>query len=985
MNGSFIRAGFFVAFTVMAAATVARAQSISGTASDDSGAVLPGVTVEASSPALIEKVRTTVTDESGRYRIVSLSPGTYTVTFSLPGFGTAKRDGIELPTNFTATVNIVLSVGAIQETVNVSGTSPMVDVESTTKQTVITREIVDALPTARNLQSLASILPGVTTNSSGMAGGGRDVGGNTSLQQPSVLYRGNNNNIQLWDGYRMANAGGLSGAAVSIYPNDAAIQEQVFTTGTDSILVLTPAIQISLIPKDGGNTFHGLFFADYSHEPWNANNMSERLIGRGLQSVPTTYLVADMNGGVGGPIVKDTLWFYEAFRKQPVDLSITDIFYDADPGPLYKADLTRPAHDNGHLYNNSLRLTWQVSSKDKIAAWNTVQDKVRHNYFTTNGGTPDALPIQLTPKATNSTIRWTRIQSSKLLLEAGLGQSLQGFSVDPHPNVTPDMLAMTDLATGLAWNASPNGYGKISGPNHLYNGKVAATYATGSRELLVGMMLGRNRFPADLRRNGDVILNFNSGNPQSVTLRLPYRTSNSYFPDLGLFAQQRFTIGRATLMGGLRYDYFVSRVDDGTLPAGRWNPSQFFEGFTVVRFKDLSPRLGVAYDLFGNGKTAIKANVGRYIELEGTTTANNVNPQVTVGQTDTRTWNDLNGDYTIYNRDGSVQLAELGPTGNANFGKVIPSTTTQDPATRNGWNHRPSTVEFQTGVQHQLTSQLALDGTYYFRYLGNQLATQNTLISAADFTGPFCITAPASPLLPGGGGYPVCDLYDITARARPLVQNNVTFARNFGDGITNQYMGYNVGMTARVRAGTFFNAGLNGERRVYDTCDTPIPTGTNVPSVGSPEAQFCHQVTPFRPDVKIIGSHTLPGNFMLSGTFQFTSGPNITATWNAPNSIIAPALGRNLSAGATAVKAIQLIQPGTVYEAYLRQVDLRLSKRFAVGRYRLRGDVNLYNVFNADYINAINTAFSTASTSQYRRPTSVLSGRLFKIGGQIDF
>ena len=192
-------------------------------------------------------------------------------------------------------------------------------------------------------------------------------------------------------------------------------------------------------------------------------------------------------------------------------------------------------------------------------------------------------------------------------------------------------------------------------------------------------------------------------------------------------------------------------------------------------------------------------------------------------------------------------------------------------------------------------------------------------------------------------------------------------------------------MTARFGGGTFIQGGLNGQRRVYDTCNAPILSGTTINQADSPEAQFCHQVTPYRPDFKLAGSRALPGAVVISGTYQHSPGPQITATWNAPNSIIAPALGRSLSAGATATKSIQIIAPETRYLKDLTELDLRLSKRFTVGRYRFRADANLYNVFNSDFVSSINTTFSTTGGNQFMRPTGVLQGRLFKVGAQFDF
>jgi hypothetical protein len=203
-------------------------------------------------------------------------------------------------------------------------------------------------------------------------------------------------------------------------------------------------------------------------------------------------------------------------------------------------------------------------------------------------------------------------------------------------------------------------------------------------------------------------------------------------------------------------------------------------------------------------------------------------------------------------------------------------------------------------------------------------------------------------------------------------------------------MGFDVNLNARFGNGGFVQGGINEQRRVYDTCNAPMLSGTTVSQVGSPEAVFCHQVLPLRPDVKALASYALPHDIIISGTFQLSTGPNIVATWNAPNSLVASALGRNLAAcpatgTCTATKSVQLIAPGMVWGDYLNELDLRLSKRIRIGTWRLRGDLNLYNVFNSDFASTVNTTFSTAANNQFRRPTAVVQGRLFKIGGQIDF
>jgi len=966
--------------------SLAHAQTIAGTVRDESGAVMPGVTVEASSPALIEKVRAATTDSGGQYKIVNLSPGIYTVIFTLPGFNTSRREGIELTGNFTATVNTDLKVGSIEETVTVSGNSPLVDVQSLTKQTVFTREVLDALPAAHNIQSAAVLIPGVTV--SGLVGtSGRDVGGNSKLQQPSLAFRGTTFSITRWDGFHLSNLTIQgAGGGTSFYVNDAAAQELVYTSGAESAEMAHPGLYVDLVPKDGGNKYNGYLFMDYTHGPWSASNLSDDLKARGITNVAHVEQISDFNPGIGGPIKKDKLWFYAAYRYEVADSTVVDSYYDKNPAPyLYEADLSRPAHDNGKIPNETFRLTWQASSKDKVQFWFTNQNKYRPIYGVNASITPDAAGSQRTKYAMPITTKWSRAQSNRLLLDGGFAIAKGHFDNGYQSSVTTSydrvtiqntpIYAITDSANGKSFGASVAGYSAVIWDQRV--GRFAATYVTGSHALKSGIDVGSGNTPRPSWYTGDVTMTFNNGLPNAVTLRIPRNYSGGYFPELGLYVQDRWTVRRATITGGVRYDYFLGTVGDGTLPPSRWNAEQFFPGFELQHMKDLSPRLGIAFDVFGNGRTAVKFSGARYVEPLATETQLANNPQTTIGVTDTRTWNDRNGDFTIYNKDGSLQSDELGPTGNANFGKLVPSTNTRDPLTLNGWNARGSTVEWQAVVQHQLSTRTAVSGGYYFRYIGNQTAVDNTLIGPSDFSGPFCITAPLNADLPGGGGYPVCGLYDITPAARPLVQNNTTFARNFGQGTIDHYQGYDVNANVRFARGTFINAGVNMQTRLLDTCDPTV--------VDSPEARFCRTETPYRPDFKLAVSHTLPAAIVVSGAYQLSTGPNITASWAAPNSVIAPALGRNLSAGATATKTVSLIEPGTQWGQYLNQVDLRVSKRFTAGRYRLRADANLYNVFNNDFVNSVNTTFSTTASNQFMRPTNVLQGRLFKIGGQIEF
>ncbi|HUR35129.1 MAG TPA: carboxypeptidase regulatory-like domain-containing protein [Vicinamibacterales bacterium] len=957
------------------------AQTIAGTVRDSSGAVLPGVTVEASSPALIEKVRTVVSDGAGQYQIVSLVSGTYTVTFTLPGFNSIRREGIQLSENFTANVSAELKVGSVEETIVVSGSSPVVDVQSIGAQKrVMTREVLDTIPIARNIAAAGVLIPGATV--SGASNGGRDVGGNAAMQQATITYHGSADQIIAWEGVRLNNMDG-NGNGQSVVANDGSLQEISYTTGIDTIELAEGGIRVNQVPRDGGNRLNGSAYADFTHTPWQWSNLRTNLTDRGITNVTKVYLLRDLNGSVGGPIRRDHLWFFVSGRYNVFDTTYVDSYFNRNPTPFaYVPDLSRPGHDDGVVPNWTGRLTSQLGSKDKVTFWFSDQRKYRTHYNISASITPEATAVQHTPYSAVYITKWVRTQTSRLLFDVSLGILDSHYDLDYQPGTTPTTLSYTDQANGKFTGAYS------AGESHLWSSMetlpFSATYVTGSHAIKAGGSIGAAQHRNIRLYNGDVTMTLNGGIAQSATLRASQDSRESLWPDLQFFAQDKWTYRRVTMNLGLRYDDLTGYAPPNDLPANRWMPARHFERTDIQHWKDVDPRVGVAIDLFGTGRTALKAGIGRFVAKVGSTTVAQNAPQATIGPTDVRTWRDLNGDFTIYNADGTLQAEELGASSNANFGKIIPSTTETDPSTLRGWNSRGKSWEYSTSVQHELRPGVVLYGGYYLRRFGNDVVTDNTLIDASSFTGPFCVTAPTSQDLPGGGGYQVCGLYDITAAARPLVHNFITKASSVGD-IRNTYKGFDIGTNAQLPRGTFVNAGLNFQNRHLDACNAPMLSGTTVYQVDSPESRFCDQQFPFRPDFKLLGSTRLPYDMQVSATFQVASGPNITATWQAPNAIIAPALGRNLAAGATATKSIQLIEPGTGYGDTLFQTDVRLSKRIRLGPIRIRGDVNLYNLFNSNFASTLNSNFSTSASNQFLRPTNVLQGRLFKIDAQIDF
>ena len=442
---------------------LARAQSVfTGTVKDTSGAVMPGVTVEAASPVLIEKVKSTITDESGLYRIVDLRPGTYTLTFTLPGFNTVTREGIELQSNFTATINIELGVGTLQESVTVSGASPVVDVSQNVKQQVLSREVLDAVPTAKTIQGIGQLVLGVTLNSP-------DVGGSRAMQQTYFAIRGTGGaqSVVLVDGL-MTN--GLMGdGAVQAYHNEAMSQEMVYQTAGGSAETLTGGITMNLVPKDGGNQFRGGAKWAKSPESWQGDNFTPELEAMGVTGVDKIKHFEEFNIEQGGPIIKNKLWFFGAFRQAYYDKPIANTFQTDGSLPYPQAAAACTISKNCEqgvsdekMANPVARLTWQISERNKFAVYSDRALRLRGHAMGSLTDPNTASVIWNTPNFSTGSAKWTSTLSSTLLLEVGTSFNRERYDNLYQPGIYAERgtaawyrnARKNDTSTSYLWNAS---------------------------------------------------------------------------------------------------------------------------------------------------------------------------------------------------------------------------------------------------------------------------------------------------------------------------------------------------------------------------------------------------------------------------------------------------------------------------------------------------------------------------------------------------
>ena len=353
---------------LMPAAALAQA-SIVGTVKDASGAVLPGVTVEASSPALIEKTRSVTSSGTGQYSIEELRPGTYTVSFTLPGFTTVRREGIELSGSFIATVNADLKVGGVTETITVSGEAPVVDVTSARNQQVISGDTVSEIPSSRQYSAFTHLIPAINVQQNDFAGS------NPALYSVFQIHGGRRNEGQvLVDGMN----GGYQGMGVSGYvPEVGNSQEVVFTLSGGLGEATTGGPQMNIVPKQGGNTFAGNFFVSGTGDPLQGTNLTPELQAQGLIATNSIKKLWDVNPAFGGPIFRDKLWFYGTFRYQVSRQNVASMWVNGNAGDgtkwTYDPILVEQAVDDGTWKNGSARITWQATPRNKISAWSSVQ------------------------------------------------------------------------------------------------------------------------------------------------------------------------------------------------------------------------------------------------------------------------------------------------------------------------------------------------------------------------------------------------------------------------------------------------------------------------------------------------------------------------------------------------------------------------------------------------------------------------------------
>ena len=986
---------------LLAAPIVAGAQTlgtIAGSVRDVSGGVLPGVNVEVSSPALIEKARSVVTDGTGLYRIVNLPPGTYTVTFTLQGFNSVRREGIEVSPSFTATIDADLRVGDIQETVTVTGESPIVDVQSAALTRSVDAQQFKELPSGGSWVQMAALIPAVRA-------GNVDVGGVLGDQTGAqVEAHGSRpgDGVSMIDGLRIGNmylSSNLTNMSLSpllFNQVDVQLSGQLAETGTNGVIM-------NAVPRAGGNRFSGSALVNGSGPSLQGSNVTSDLQERGLRGASTTLKkLYDINGAVGGPIKQDKVWFYVTSRYFTNEYYLASRFFPQDVSAIQRVnDESRQAYGGTYTYDNNGRVTWAISDKQKVSGWYAYQYKVDPNWLIQIFNiSPEAARVT-TWHTQLSTTKWTYVPTSRLLFEAGImaGESPDTIALDPErvgscPSqgaLAPRCIAIVEQTAQNFTYRAPTGFDFDDRlPSQSFN--TSMSYVTGSHNAKIGVELQRGHFwrGDNNESTGGLWYITTAGVPAFVTIQAPlsgWQDNLNY--NLGIFAQDRWTMNRVTLSGGIRFDLLNESTEPFTAAPHRWIPGRNFT-FAAVEdvpnWKDINPRASVAYDLFGNGRTALKASASRGVEQDSIRFARANNPATTVQTQTNRSWNDSlfgAGDPRTGNFMPDCDLTlgtpngECGPWLTPDFGSSRPGTV-YDRSIMEGWGVRPWNWEFSAGIQHEIVPRLSVSVGYFRRVNGNFHVTDNEALGRGDFT-EYAVTVPSDARLPNSG-QSVSGLFD--PNSNPPARNVVKDASEFG---TQQlhWDGVDVTLDARLRNGLIVQGGVSTGKTTSDNCDIV----DDAPEVlGAQSAAFCHQETPYLPQYKALASYTLPWyGVRVSGTFQSLPGPQVVANTIYSNSLTAPftrATMTTLARPFTLGQAnINVIEPGTVYGDRLNQVDLRLTKIVNIGRGRVDLNVDFYNAFNSDAVTLELGSLGPA----WRLPLTVIQPRFVKFSARWDF
>ncbi|MDH5714818.1 MAG: TonB-dependent receptor [Candidatus Aminicenantes bacterium] len=896
--------------------------TITGRVADETDAVLPGVTVTLSSEALITATKVTTTNEYGVYKFIALPPGTYDVKFELEGFQPNEQRGIKISAYFVARVNVVLTMAALEEVITVTGESPAVDVSSNVISTSVDRDLLDHIPSGRDIWVIAEQVPGVVQDR-------YNIGGTESAQQSAGFLHGSQAQQEFsFDGLSNNWPGGHGGYVMVYFDYDSFEEVQALTSAAPAEIG-TGGLYMNMITKSGGNDFHGTTTFLYEPGSWQGNNVTPEMEDMGITTANPVEHILNFSPTLGGPIIKNKMWFFGSYLRYDINTQILG---------MLRPDGT-PEVDVNHQTNAMAKVTTQINPTNKLMAMyyfnyqNRFYRREGYAFIEEKASWRQIEPAHIVQG------QWTSILPKDILLDVRLGYVTHVFPLERQPEVQPtDISRVDDIRSTLMGSADY--YHWHTAPRTQFNTSLSYFsdyFLGGSHDIKFGTEYSRQHTYYDMNVNGDMVMHFYDGVPGYVLTLAPVEEQISKFNTFSAYLQDSFSIGnRLTINAGVRFEYFQGYNPAQGSPAGVFWPARSYPAEkNIPNWKNVVPRFGVSFDLFGDGKTALKASFSRYTQMEGARLPQTLNPNSMFWEV--RPWNDSNGNLF-------AELDELLPPvavgGGVNV-SLDPNTT------------RPLSDEVTVGIEHQVGEDLALAATYYYRKNFNWMGMVNQAVPIDSFT-PVSVSAEGKTITVYNQDPATLGLVDRVITNIPEFYENyhgfeVTARKKFSNR-WQMLVGYTRGRTL----------GYYAEAR-WGFQDTNDPNNlVNIKDAYHPQD---------RTNIfKLQGTYFFPMDITLSANYRYYTGEPVTR-WLAVS---------GLNQGPVNVA----LEPrGTFRYDNVSILDLRVSKIFTFDKFSLEAMLNVFNAFNSDAV----VGMVTSVGPWYGRPYKLLSPVIAGFGVRLSF
>jgi len=923
---------------------------IFGRVADQSGAVLPGATVVLTSPALIQPL-STVAAASGAYRFPNLGIGVYTVTFELTGFKRVIRTDVRVQAGFNAEVNGRLELSSVQETVTVTGESPIIDVRSNTLGTNFGKELLEAIPSARDPWVILEQTPGMVMSV-------QNVGGNISGQQASFGAHGSSSNQQ-WnlDGATITDM--AAGSSPTYFDFDSFEEIQITTAGGDASQEAS-GVAINFVTKGGGNQLKGSGRLFDANKRFQSSNAPAEVIAQGGGAGNPLKNVIEYGVEVGGPIVKDKAWFWGALSRQSIQVGVLGFLKAGAPTGSTNADDLET--DETILNNQNLKLNYGWTARHKTTFLYSRGDKVRNAR-----GASSTTRIEATNRQTGPTnyykIEHQWVASDRLMLESEYSYNNAGFKLDFHKDelATVQRLLYVDQGSlltrsgSLSDNIRPTYEGRLDGNYFLPH------FLGGDHSTKFGARWRSTPYQTISQTGGGATARIRSSGIHEVDVTRDGDTNREMW-QYSLYFSDSYKVNRATLTWGVRYD----RQDDRAIAANiaanpilpDLLPAVSFSGADGgAVYNDIAPRIGLAYDLRGTGQTVAKVSAARYYGL-GIYTAGSISP---TGQTTlSYFWNDLNNDLFVTRNEIDFGRG-FRATPSANYDPTNPASVVSpnrvDPKLEND-----ITDEFVGGIDHELMPNFAVGISYIWRRYHNFQGDYRNA-TPGEYA-PVTFTAPC--------GNALCEQATYTAtyfqRATPLPAGTVL--RN--NQASRDYNGIEVTARKRFSRNWLMNSSftLNSTVLAYDTA-TDFSTSSDPTNFDFTNGADSSGLNGPRWTAKLSGMYALPWNMSVAAFYNLRDGLQFNPTILSPN-----------RTGSLGTIAVLTAPQGTAHYPTFSQFDLHWDKSFLFGRRRIQLNVDAFNLTNAATVLARQTRQNFAQANYV---TSILAPRVVRFGLKVNF